>query len=171
MSIFFRPIWDGKTLLDNAWLVPSVMPGGAYHPGPSPPHFSPTLDPGAPGWTLEPRIKTISEQYLNEHRLPLWNPYSVYGTPFAAAMQPQLLFADNSSFAASHSVDLKPLCHRSAVFGRVADLFLRPALSRLRAISAFCVPHVTVEVLPPGMLLALVKRASAERASGTWSPL
>lgn len=34
----------------------------------------------------------ISEQNWAEHNLPLWNPYAAYGTPLAAAMQPQPFF-------------------------------------------------------------------------------
>jgi len=92
-AIFLPAIWGTKTLLASAWTVPSVMPGGAYHVGEAPPHFALTPDPGATGWTLEPWVKVVSEQYLHEHNVPLWNPYAAYGAPFAAAMQPQPFFA------------------------------------------------------------------------------
>ena len=88
--IFFPVLWGDKTLLTSAWDVPSIMPSGAYHPGPGlPSHVPRTLDPFASAWTTEPWLKIISAQYWNEHELPLWNPYAAYGTPFAAAMQPQ----------------------------------------------------------------------------------
>ncbi len=184
-GIFFPVIWGGKTLLDSAWLVSSVMPGGAYHPGPTLPHFSPTPDPGAPGWTLEPWIKTISEQYLNEHRLPLWNPYSAYGTPLAAAMLSQPFYP----LTILLSLHATPWTYNLFIIGRLflaglltfffARLFLGYAPSLFSAISFMLtgyfilyldMPHVSVEVLLPGMFLALevlLRKNSWQAVAGT----
>jgi hypothetical protein len=88
-AIFFPMLWGGKTLLMSSWDAPSIMQSGAYDPDPLPSRIGRTPDPGAPAWTIEPWLKIVANQYWKEHHLPLWNPYSGYGTPLAAAMQPQ----------------------------------------------------------------------------------
>jgi hypothetical protein len=169
-AVFLPAVWGGRTLLASAWSVPSVMPTGAYHQGSAPPHFAPSPDPGAPGWTLEPWIKVISEQYLDERKVPLWNPYNAYGTPFAAAMQPQPFFPLTAVLS------LKPTAwtYNLFVIARLflaglltfafARLFLDFAASLFAAISFMLsgyfiiyldMPHLSVEVLLPGLFLTL----------------
>ena len=169
-GIFFPAIWGGKTLLNSAWDAPSVMPSGAYHPDPAPAHFAPTPDPGAPAWQTEPWLKIISDQYLHEHRLPLWNPYSAYGTPLAAAMQPQPFYP------LTVLISLHPTAwtYNLFVLGRLflaglltfffARLFLGHAASLFAAITFMLtgyfilylgMPHLSVEVLLPAVFLAL----------------
>jgi hypothetical protein len=167
--IFFPALWGNRTLLSSAWSAPSVMPGGAYHQGTAPPHFPLTPDPGAPAWTLEPWIKVISEQYLNEQRAPLWNPYNAYGTPFAAAMQPQPFFP----LTALLSLDPTPWTYNVFIIARLflagiltfffARLFLDHAASLFSAIAFMLsgyfiifldMPHLSAEVLLPALFLA-----------------
>jgi len=168
-AIFFPAIWGSKTLLDSAWDAPSVMPSGAYHPGPVPAHFGPTPDPGAPAWQTEPWLKIISNEYLHEHRLPLWNPYSAYGTPLAAAMQPQPFYP----LTALISLHPTAWTYNLFVIGRLflaglltfffARLFLDQAASLFAAITFMLngyfilfldMPHLSVEVLLPAVFLA-----------------
>ena len=167
--IFFPALWGNRTLLASAWSAPSIMPGGAYHQGAAPPHSPLTPDPGAPAWTLEPWIKVISEQYLNEQRLPLWNPYNAYGTPLAAAMQPQPFFP----LTALLSLDPTPWTYNVFIIARLflagiltfffARLFLDHAASLFSAIAFMLsgyfiifldMPHLSVEVLLPALFLA-----------------
>ena len=167
--IFFPALWGNRTLLASAWSAPSIMLGGAYHQGVAPSHSPLTPDPGAPAWTLEPWIKVISEQYLNEQRLPLWNPYNAYGTPFAAAMQPQPFFP----LTALLSLDPTPWTYNVFIIARLflagiltfffARLFLDHAASLFSAIAFMLsgyfiifldMPHLSVEVLLPALFLA-----------------
>ena len=183
--VFFPALWGGKTLLDSAWTASSVMPTGAYHPGPVPAHFSPTPDPGAPAWTTEPWLKIISDQYLNEHRLPLWNPYSAFGTPLAAAMLPQPFYPLAALFALHPSA----WTYNLFIVGRLflaglltflfARLFLDHAASLFAAIAFMLtgyfiifldMPHVSVEVLLPAVFLAfelLLRKNSWQAAAAT----
>ena len=167
-AIFFPAIWGDKTLIDSAWNAPSVMLSGAYHPGAAPSHFSPTPDPGAPAWTLEPWVKIIAEQYLKEHRPPLWNPYGAYGTPLAAAMQPQPFYPPTallSLYPTSWTYNLF-IVGRLFLAGLLTFLFARLFLNftaSMFAAIAFMLngyfilfldmPHLSVEVLLPGFFL------------------
>ena len=174
---FFSAIWGGKTLLQSA-TAPSVMPSGAYRLVVAPYRLGSTPDPGAPAWTLEPWIKIIARQYLEEGNAPWWNPYSAYGTPFAAAMQPQPFYALTILFA------LHPTAwtYNLFVIGRLflagvltfyfARLFLSYFPALFAAISFMLngyfimfldMPHVSVEVLLPAIFLAfelLLRRQS-----------
>jgi hypothetical protein len=167
---FFPAIWNDKTLLDSAWNAPSILPSGAYGTDPLAAHSSPTPDPGAPAWQSEPWLKVISEQYLHEHLLPLWNPYEAYGTPFAAAMLPQ------PYYPLTALVSLHPTAwtYNFLVIGRLflagaftflfARLFIGYAGSLFAGITFMLtgyfiifmdMPHLSVEVLPPLLLLAI----------------
>jgi Bacterial membrane protein YfhO len=183
--IFFPVIWGNRTLLSSAWDAPSVMLAGAYHQGTAPSHSALTPDPGAPAWQSEPWIKIISEQYLKERRLPLWNPYNAYGTPFAAAMQPQPFFP----LTALLSLDPTPRTYNVFIIARLflagiltfffARLFL-DYISALFAAIAFMLsgyfiifldmPHLSVEILLPALFLAselLLRKGSWAAVAGT----
>jgi len=87
LNIFFFPvIWGNKTLMAGVRDAPSILPGGAYGDVTPERRFHRTPDPGAPAWHYEPSIKIIQNQYVNERHVPLWNPYSAFGTPLAADM-------------------------------------------------------------------------------------
>jgi hypothetical protein len=182
-AIFYPAIWGGKTLLSSAWSTASIMPSGAYHPGPTPIHVSPTPDPGAPGWTLEPWIKTIAQQYWKEHHAPLWNPFNAYGTPLAAAMQPQPFYP----LTALLSLCPTPWTYNLFVIARLflagfltflfARLFLAYTASLFAAITFMLsgyfilylnMPHLSVEVLLPAIFLTfeLLLRKGTWRAVG-----
>ena len=168
VAVFFPAVLGTRTLLASAWSAPSVMPGGAYHEVAPPRHKALTPDPGAPAWTLEPWIKIIAKQYLHERQLPLWNPYNAYGTPFAAAMQPQPFFP----LTALLSLHPTPWTYNIFVIARVflagiltflfARLFLDYAAAVFASIAFMLngyfiifldMPHVSVEVLLPGLFL------------------
>ena len=187
LSIIFSPVLLGnKTLLTSGWDVPSIMPSGAYHPGPR------TTLPRRtgrstlmPGWTSEPWLKIISAQYWNEHELPLWNPYAAYGTPFAAAMQPQpfypltLLLSLHPSPRAYDFFIVARLFVAGILMFLFSRLFLGLTSSLFAAITFMLsgyfiayinMPHLSVEVLLPGLLLALellLRRNSWGAAVGT----
>lgn len=168
-AIFFPALWGGRTLLLSSWEAPSIMPSGAYSEDQVPSHVSRTPDPGAPAWQSEPWFKIISDQYWKEHSLPLWNPYSAYGTPLAAAMQPQPFFP----LAALLSIHPTAWTYDIFVIGRLliagllmflfARLFLRFIPSLFAAVTFMLsgyfilylnMPHLSVEVLLPGVFLA-----------------
>src|SRR5882762_8492415 len=90
--LFFPFVIGQSSLLMSTWSAPSVVAAGAYDQTPVPLHYGRTPDPGAPAWVSEPWLKLIENQIWKEHNAPLWNPYSGYGTPLAAAMQPQSFY-------------------------------------------------------------------------------
>ena len=144
------------------------MPGGAYHEGTTPRQEALSPDPGAPAWTLEPWIKITGDQYVREKQLPLWNPYNAYGTPFAAAMQPQPFFP----LTALLSLHPTPWTYNIFITARLflagiltflfARLFLDYAAAIFASIAFMLngyfiiyldMPHLSVEVLLPGLFL------------------
>lgn len=184
--LFFPALWGGRTLLMSAWDAASVMQSGAYHEDAlgRHRHISRTPDPGAPAWASEPWLKIVADQYWGERNLPLWNPYSAYGTPLAAAMQPQPFYP------LTFILSLHPtawtynflVVGRLFVAGLLTFLFARLFLgfsSSLFAAIAFMLsgyfiiymdmPHVSVEVLLPGVFLAfetLMRRNSWGAVAG-----
>ena len=181
VAVFFPAVLGTRTLLASAWTAPSIMPGGAYHEGALPPHQALSPDPGAPAWTLEPWIKVIGEQYLREKQFPLWNPYNAFGTPFAAAMQPQPFFP----LTALLSLHPTPWTYNIFIIARLllagiltflfARLFLDYAAAVFASIAFMlngyfiiflAMPHLSVEVLLPGLFLTfelLVRKTSWPR--------
>ena len=180
-AIFFPMLWGGKTLLMSSWDAPSIMQSGAYDPDPLPSRIGRTPDPGAPAWTIEPWLKIVANQYWKEHHLPLWNPYSGYGTPLAAAMQPQPFYP------LTVLLSLHPtawtynffIIGRLFVAGLLMFLFARLFLGFIPSLFAAVtfmltgyfvtflnMPHLSVEVLLPGVFLAfeLLLRQNSWRA-------
>ena len=168
VALFFPAVSGTRTLLASASGAPSIMPDGAYHEGTTPRHEALSPDPGAPAWTLEPWIKIIGFQYVREKQLPLWNPYNAYGTPFAAAMQPQPFFP----LTALLSLHPTPWTYNIFIIARLflagiltflfARLFLDPAAAVFASIAFMLngyfiiyldMPHLSVEVLLPGLFL------------------
>ena len=184
-AIFFPMLWGGKTLLMGSWDAPSIMQSGAYDPDPLPRRIGRTPDPGAPAWTIEPWFKIVSNQYWKEHQLPLWNPYSGYGTPLAAAMQPQPFYP------LTVLLSLHPtawtynffIIGRLFVAGLLMFLFARVFLGFIPSLFAAVtfmltgyfvtflnMPHLSVEVLLPGVFLAfelLLRQNSWRTVIGT----
>lgn len=168
--VFFPALWGGKTLLMSSRDAASIMPSGAYNPDMPAAGIGRTVDSGAPAWQSEPWIKIVCEQYGKEHNLPLWNPYSAFGTPLAAAMQPQPFYPLMILLCA----DPTPWTYNLMVIGRLfvaglltfvfARLFVT-FLPSLFAAVAFMLsgyfilymdmPHIAVDVLLPGVVLTL----------------
>jgi hypothetical protein len=167
-AVFFPALFGGKTLLCSAWSA-SVTPQGAYTDPPSTTHHAISPDPGAPAWQSEAWVKIISQQYWKEGRLPLWNPYSAYGTPFAAAMQPQPFYPPMAAL----SLHATPFTYNLFIVARLflaglltfffVRLFLPYAASLFAAfvftlngyfIMYLDMPHLSVEVMLPAILLA-----------------
>jgi hypothetical protein len=187
LIIAFAPVVFGQRhLMLSAWDTPSVMDTGAYDPVPRPAEIrvARTPDPGAPAWTIEPWFKLLSEQYWGEFNLPLWNPYNAFGTPFLASAQPQPFFP----LAALLSLHVTPWTYslfilaRLLLGGMLAYFLARQSLQFLPSLLAAItfmlsgyfinylnMPHLSAEVLTPGMLLALeilARRNSWAAASG-----
>src|SRR6185295_6295777 len=162
--IFFPFVIGSKTLLLSSWDAPSVMNNGAYDLSPVPVRIGRTPDPGAPAWVTEPWLKLMQQQFWTEHALPLWNPYSAYGTPLAAAMQPQPYFP----LTLLTSLHVSPWTYNLLLVGRLLlagvlmFLFMRLFLSALPSAAAAVtfmltgyftiyinMPHLSVEVVTP----------------------
>lgn len=179
--VFLPALWGGKTLLMSAWDAPSIMPTGAYSTEASPSRIGRTPDPGAPAWQTEAWFKIVADQFWNEHRLPLWNPNSAYGTPLAAAMQPQPFFP----LTILLSLHPSSWTYNFFIVGRLfvagllmfffARFFLSFAPSLFAAVTFMLsgyfilylnMPHLSVEVLLPGVFLAfeLLLRENSWRA-------
>jgi hypothetical protein len=166
----FSPALLGRgTLMLASWDAPSVLNTGAYDPTPKPiARVQRTLDPGAPAWQSEAWQKLISHEFWTELTLPLWNPYNGYGTPLLADAQSQPIYPLTTLL----SLHVTPWAYN---FYLVARLFLGgvltyffaaqflSALPSLFAAVTFMLtgyliiylnmPHLSVEVLTPGIFL------------------
>ena len=137
---------------------------------PLPPRIGRTPDPGAPAWVTEPWLKLIERQFWTEWALPLWNPYTAYGTPLAAAMQPQPYFP----LTILTSLHVSPWTYNIFLIARLFTAgiltfffarFFLSALPSLAAATTFMLtgyftiflnmPHLSAEVVAPGMFLAV----------------
>jgi hypothetical protein len=188
LVVAFAPVVFGQRhLMLAAWDAPSITNSGAYDPVPRPPgvRVARTTDPGAPAWTIEPWFKLISEQYWGEFNLPLWNPYNAFGTPLAASAQPQPFFP----LATLLSLHVTAWTYSLFILARLllgglltyflARQFLTSLPSLFAAVTFMLsghfmlylnMPHLSVEVLTPGLLLAfeiLARRNSWAAAAGT----
>lgn len=168
---FFPVFFMGKTLMHASSDVPSVMNYGAFPQVAKPGIWTQrTGDPGAPAWQNEPWFALISEQYWREFNLPLWNPYNAYGTPLAASMQPQpyfplaILLSLHTSVATYDLFIVGRLFVAAMAMFAFARMFLTslPSLfaAFVFALSGYFIvylnmPHISVEVLMPVVLLAL----------------
>src|SRR6202521_4328642 len=168
--IFFPAIGGSNTLLTSAWDAPSVMWTGAYHQQPlTDVRVSRSPDMGAPAWQPEPWFKIISDQFWTEHEPALWNPYAAYGAPLAANMQAQPYYP----LTVLLSLHPTPWTYNFFIVARLlvagvlmflyARLFLTGLPSLFAAVTfmlsgyfivALNMPHLSVEVLFPGVLLA-----------------
>ncbi len=168
--VFSPAIFGGKTLLLSSWDAPSVVSAGAFDQGGRPPlRLQRTSDPGAPAWQTEPWFSLASHQFWREFNWPLWNPYNAFGTPLAASQQPQPFFPP----ATLLSLHLTAWTYNLFIVGRLfvgallMFLFARQFLTALPSLfSAIAfsltgyftvflnMPHLSVEVLTPGVLLA-----------------
>ncbi len=182
--VFFPALWGGKTLLMSARDAPSIMQSGAYQQDRPAGGISRTSDAGAPAWQSEPWLKIVCDQFEKEHNLPLWNPYSAYGTPLAGAMLAQpfyplsfLICIHPTAWTYDFLVVGRLLVGGSLTFF-FASLFLgfRPSLFAAIAfmLSGYFtlymdMPHLSVEVLLPGLCLTfelLLRKNSLAAVAG-----
>jgi hypothetical protein len=166
---FFPFIWGDSTLLESSRNVESILPDGAWTGGSVPPQGWRGPDAGAPAWESEPYISFTRDQYLAEHRPPLWNPSQGFGAPFAANMQSQVF----NPLLVVLSLHLTPATYnlflllRLLVGGLCAYFFLRLFLPFTPALAGgitcmlsgyyilyLTMPHLSVDVLAPAVLLA-----------------
>ena len=168
--LFFPALWGGKSLMLSIANAPSIVQSGSFQASPvAERRIGRTTDPGAPAWLTEPLFKIISGQYWKEHHLPLWNPYSAYGTPLAASMQPQPFYP----LALLLSINPTAWTYNLFLLGRIfvagllmffyARLFLSFSPSLFAGVTFMLtgyfmvflnMPHLSVEVLLPGIFLA-----------------
>lgn len=171
LAVFSPAIFGGKTLLLSSWDAPSIVGTGAYDQSGKPAlRLQRTSDPGAPAWQTEPWLALVAQQFWSELNWPLWNPYNAFGTPLAASQQPQPFFPA----ATLLSLHLTAWTYNLFIVGRLfiggllMFLFARQFLSALPSLfSAIAfsltgyftvflnMPHLSVEVLTPGVLLVL----------------
>src|SRR5579872_1005042 len=112
LDLFFFPvIWRDKTLMMSVRDAGSLFLEGTGNQDAPQAQWGRSLDAGGPAWYLEPLLKVEHEQFVEERRLPLWNPYSAYGAPLAAAMQAQPYYPLTALLA----------CHPTA---KTYDLFI-----------------------------------------------
>lgn len=169
LQVCFWPcFWGGKTLLASADEAPSILPGGAAVGNPSDSPFPKVADPGAAAWQNEPWFAFIRDQYRGG-KAPLWNPYQAYGEPMAANMQSQPFYPLTFLL----SLRLTPRTYNFFILARLfvagicAYFYLRLFLSFTAAIAGgiasmltgyyiifITMPHLSVEVLIPAVLLA-----------------
>ena len=187
LIVAFSPVVSGQRhLMVSAWDAPSIMNSGAYDPIPRPEgtRVARSSDPGAGAWTIEPWFKLISKQYWGEFNFPLWNPYNAFGTPLLGSAQPQPFFPLTvllSVHVTTFTYSLFILA-RLLVGGLLGYLFARQFMAFLPSLVAAItfmlsgyfinylnMPHVSAEVLTPGLLLAfeiLARRNSWAAAAG-----
>lgn len=168
-TIFFSSVFGNKTLLFGVWDASTVMPTGAYQARALPGRIGRTPDAGAAAWQTEAWNIIINRQFWHEGRAPLWNPFSAYGTPLAAAMLPQPFYP----LTALLSLDVTPWTYNLFVVFRLflaglltfifARLFLDFLPSLFTAISFMLtgylslnlgLPFLSVDVLLPGLFLS-----------------
>jgi len=170
LAIAFSPaVFGGRTLLIASWDAASVMNNGAYD-GETRPNLRlmRTADPGASAWQSEAWYKLISEEFWTKHTLPLWNPYSAYGTPLSADAISQPFFPLTMLF----SLHVTPwtynifILSRLFLGGMLMFFFARQFLTALPSLFAAVtfmlsgyfiiylnIAHLSVEVLTPGVFL------------------
>jgi len=183
---FSPAIVGGRTLLLASWDAASIMNSGAYEVGPRPAgtRVPRTSDPGAPAWQTEAWFALIGEQFWTEFNLPLWNPYSAFGTPLAASGQPQPFFPLATLLSLHLTTWTYSLFILARLFlgGLLTFLFARHYLTPLPSLFAAVtfmlsgyfiiylnMPHLSVEVLTPGVFLAfelLLRRNTWGAAAG-----
>lgn len=172
-----------KTLLASASDSASL-----YSTGASPTHDPGTrvirsLDSGASAWQNEPWLALEHRLIVNEHVMPMWDPYDGYGVPFAASMLPQPFYP----LAFATALLPGPRTYNVLVIGRLFFVALGCAFFVLlfagfvpALVAGICVAfsayfivfadivHVGVEIMLPWMLIGVelvVRRPTSRRAA------
>ncbi len=187
LFIAYAPVVvGGKTLMLASWDAASIMDSGAYEPTsrPAGTRVPRTGDPGAPAWQTEAWFALIAQQFWTEFQVPLWNPYNAYGTPLAASGQSQPFFPLATLLSLHLTVWTYSLFIVARLFlgGLLTFLFARRFLAPLPSLFAAItfmlsgyfiiylnMPHLSVEVLTPGIFLTfelLLRRNSWSAAAG-----
>jgi hypothetical protein len=170
LAIAFSPaVFGGRTLLIASWDAASIMNNGAYD-GETRPNLRlmRTSDPGASAWQSEAWYKLISDEFWTKRTLPLWNPYSAYGTPLSADAMSQPFFPLTTLFSLHVAPWTYNIFALSRLFlgGMLMFFFARQFLTALPSLFAAVtfmlsgyfiiylnIAHLSVEVLTPGVFL------------------
>ena len=164
---FWPFLWGGATIQDSA-VVSSLYTAGSRDPNPTAWPVDREVDMGAGAWQTEPWFALEHDLAFNEKTVPLWNPYSAFGTPLLANMQSQPF----SPFAWVATLGDDALAYnwfvalRMFAGGALAFLFLRQFLTLGPALAGgasylYCgylwlyvtMPEGSVEAFIPGLLL------------------
>lgn len=177
-------VFGGRTLLTSPYMA-SVMPQGPYeYPGHVPREkFEgfPRYDPASSAWITEPNAVLTHNLYASG-QLPLWNPYVGAGQPlagdlFSGTFNPLKFFLYIWPNPVTWDVFY---LFRLLIAGVFAYAYMRKIrVSRLGSfatgmafmlngyfISLMNMPHISVEVLLPALLLSCEKVLKGERKSG-----
>lgn len=180
VSVAYAPFTFGdRTIMSSSAETSSLYATGA---APNSTVRIPTykgLDPGAAGWQTEPLVWLEHDLVVNEHVVPLWNPYSAYGQPLAADMLSQPFYPLTWVFVAHPSARSYNwfIVLRFYVGALFAFLYLRFFVRFWAAVAGgvafaftgylllyFNIAHISVECLIPALFWAfewLVRRKSA----------
>lgn len=169
IACFLPAVIGKKTLMTSVWDAASIMNYGAYDSPRAPLRYARMNDAGACAWQTEPWLKILSHQFKEELNIPLWNPHSGFGTPFAATMQPQPFFPLTTLLAlhpTPYTYNLYILA-RLLVAGVFMFLFVHlflPFFASLFSAVAFMltgylvihlnISHLSVEILLPAVFWA-----------------
>jgi hypothetical protein len=170
LIVFFAPFLFGPyTLLNSSRDTPSLYDLGAAAAPDYTPKFQKTLDPSS-GQQNEPWFALEHNIIARFHEVPFWNPYQAFGTPLAAAMQPQPFHP------LSWIVEARPTPRSYDIFlvvrlffaGLFAALYIRLFCGIEAALIAgvaaefggyfllfYAMPHLSVETLLPALLWSL----------------
>ena len=167
----FAPFTLGdRTLMSSAAEVAGLYgSGGSAVPDAGRVTFK-GADPGAAAWQTEPELFLEHHQLVDEHVVPLWNPYAGYGQPLAADMLAQPYFpltwivaVHPTARAYNWFIVLRFFCAALCTF-----LFLRLFVRFIAAIAGgigfaftgylvlyYNIAHLSVEILIPALMWAM----------------
>jgi hypothetical protein len=183
VNLTFWPFLWGDATIQDSVVIQSLYRSGSRPVDPPVFAVNREVDEAAGAWQTEPWFALEHAQIFGEKTLPLWNPDSAFGKPLLANMQSQPLspfawvaIAGDDARSYNRFVAL-----RIFVAGVLAFLFMRRFVSlgpSLVGGASFMylgylwlyvtMPEVSVEVVIPGLLLAielLLRKPTGSRIS------
>jgi hypothetical protein len=170
LLIVFAPFLLGPyTLLNSSRDTPSLYDVGASATPDYTIAFQKTLDPSS-GQQNEPWFALEHNEITQFHEAPFWNPYQAYGTPLAAAMQPQPFqplswIVEAGPTPRSYDIFLVVRLFFAGLFAALyIRLFCGLGAALMAGVAAmfggyfllfYSMPHLSVETLLPALLWSL----------------
>jgi len=170
VNLTFWPFLWGDATIQDSVVIQSLYRSGSRPVDPPVFAVNREVDEAGGAWQTEPWFALEHAQLFVEKTLPLWNPYSAFGKPLLANMQSQPLspFAWVAVFGNDARSYGRFVALRIFVAGLLAFLFMRRFVSLGPALvggASFMylgylwlyvtMPEVSVEVVIPGLLLAI----------------